>query len=121
MSPDLESVVSEAIANLHQRSVVQKNGQDFEVRTLFPVSAWNKGTPCVIGEDSCGNRFLKGSDGTVRFWDHETEEEEALFSNVSDFLAALLAPSPVTLKPGQVKRVWIDPAFLEEQRRKKNA
>ena len=120
MSTDLQSTVLEAIANLRQRSVVRKNGFEFEVRTLFPVSAW-KETPCVIGEDSCGNRYLKRSEGTVSFWDHETEKEEILFPGVLEFLAALSAPTPVTLKPGQVKRVWIDPAFLEQQRRKKNA
>ena len=121
MSTDLQSAVFEAIANLSQRSVVRKDGREFEVRTLFPVSAWKKEAPCVIGEDSCGNRYLKRAEGAVSFWDHETEKEEILFSSVLEFLAAFSAPTPVTLKPGQVKRVWIDPAFLEEQRRKKNA
>ena len=88
---------------------------------LFPVSAWKDGASCVIGEDSCGNRYLKRSDGVVSFWDHETDKEEALFPGVPEFIAALSPPVPVTLKPGQVRRVWIDPTFLEEQRRKKNA
>ena len=121
MSTDLQSAILEAIANLRQRSVVRKNGCEFEVRTLFPVSAWKKEAPCVIGEDSCGNRYLKRSEGTVSFWDHETEKEEILFPGVLEFLAALSAPTPVMLKPGQVKRVWIDPAFLDDQRRTQNA
>jgi len=121
MSADLTSAVQQAIANLPCRSIVRKDGHEFEVRSLFPVSAWKKEDPCVIGEDSCGNRYLKWSDGKVCFWDHETEKEEVLFLGVSEFLSALSAPTPAVLKPGQVKRVWIDPAFLEKQRRKNNA
>jgi hypothetical protein len=74
-----------------------------------------------VGEDSSGNLFLLASDGSVRFWDHETDDEKQLATSMETFLASLSAPMPVVLKPGQVKRVWIDPKFLEEQRRKGNA
>jgi hypothetical protein len=73
----------------------------------------------MIGEDSCGNLFLRVCDGTVRFLDHETSEDKIIAPSVRAFLSGLHAPTPVELKPGQVKRVWIDPNFLESQRKKR--
>ena len=61
------------------------------------------------------------SDGSVRFWDHETDDETVLAASMEAFLDLLSAPTPVILKSGQVKRAWIEPKFLEEQRRKGNA
>ena len=118
-----------AIAKLPEKSIFRKGDREFEVRTLVPVAMWRpvaaewwkKKEACVIGEDSCGNFFLRVCDGTVRFWDHETEEDEILAPSVRAFLSALAAPTPVQLRPGQVKSAWIDPAFLEELRRKGDA
>ena len=129
MSTELQAAIDKAIANLPRRSIVRKEGREFEVRSLVPYSEWRplaapwwkKKEACVIGDDSCGNFYLRVCDGTVRFWDHEVEQDEVLFPSVREFLAALSPQAPVELKPGQVKRTWIDPAFLEEQRRKKNA
>ena len=121
MSPELLSLVAETIANLPRRSIVRKGKREFEVRSLILVSGWRKEGAYVIGEDSCGNNYRRHLNGSIWFWDHEKETEEILFSSVPEFLAALSAPTAVMLQPGQVKRVWIDPAFLEEQRRKKNA
>jgi hypothetical protein len=74
-----------------------------------------------VGEDSCGNLLLCSPDGSVTFWDHETGAETVLSSTMEDFCDGLVEPTPVVLRPGQVKRVWIDPAFLAEQQRKGNA
>jgi hypothetical protein len=57
----------------------------------------------------------EGKNGIVCFWDHETTEITTLAVTFGDFLE-LLQPfdiSSVKLKPGQVKRVWVDPEFLE--------
>jgi cell wall assembly regulator SMI1 len=57
----------------------------------------------------------EGKNGAVFFWDHETAEATALAVTFGDFLN-LLEPfdiSTVKLKPGQVKKVWIDPEFLK--------
>jgi hypothetical protein len=126
---ELSAAIDKAIANLHQRCMVKSHDQEFEVRSLVPYSQWRpisepwwkKKEACVIGEDSCGNYYLCVCDGSVRFWDHETGDDQLLFSSVRDFLTALSPPSPVELKPGQVLRGWIDPAFLEEQRKENNA
>src|SRR6266436_2499823 len=121
MHAHLHSAVQKAIASLPQRSIAKSGAVECEVRVLFPVSS-SKPRPgvsrpdsVVVGEDSCGNLFLMASDGSVRFWDHETEDETILAASVEAFLDSLSAPTPVVLKAGQVKRAWIDPKFLEEQ------
>ena len=65
----------------------------------------------------CGNYVFvdEGKKGVVCFWDHETAEITSLAASFGDFLD-LLQPfdiSTVKLKPGQVKRVWVDPEFLK--------
>lgn len=55
-------------------------------------------------------------DGAVFFWDHE--EPEKIAKLASDFSAFLEVLEPfnvnsIELKPGQVKKVWIDPEFLK--------
>ena len=65
----------------------------------------------------CGNYVFidEGKDGAVYFWDHETAEATELVSTFGDFLN-LLQPFDITtveLKPGQVKKAWIDPDFLK--------
>lgn len=70
-----------------------------------------------IATDNCGNYVLVNIDtgGAVYFWDHELGETILLSQDFSSFLA-LLEPfdiNSVELRPGQVKRVWIDPDFLK--------
>jgi hypothetical protein len=128
MPPDeLRTAVEQAIANLPEKSVAMADGLEFELRRLYPVSSWlpfsdapDRGL-AVIGEDSCGNQFLYSPDGCVLFWDHETDDETFLAKTINEFLGSLSPPAPVELQPGQVISAWINPAFLEEQRRKANA
>jgi hypothetical protein len=128
MSTSLQQAVQKAIATLPKRHAFKTGSDEFELRTLFPVESWRPHTePCrragslAIGEDSCGNFFLSAPDGSVSFWDHETDGETVLASSVEAFLAGLVEPTPVVLQPGQVKKAWIDPAFFAEQRRNGNA
>lgn len=72
----------------------------------FPV-AWAEGGNYI---------FINQTDGgAVFFWDHEQPESIVrLASGFRSFLE-LLEPFDVTtikLKPGQVKKAWIDPDFL---------
>ena len=113
---------------LSKRNIFKLGSDEFEVRTLFPVQSWRPHTePCrqagslILGEDSCGNFFLYAPDGSVSFWDHETDEETILAPTVEELCDSLVEPTPVVLKPGQVKRGWIYPKFLEEHKRKGNA
>lgn len=89
-----------------------------------------------IGDASCGNvvclSLQPKTFGQVFFWDHELEAEEgetAIFSNLfrignsfSDFFESLkkFDVSQVKLKPGQVKKAWINPDFLKAQKEKGN-
>jgi len=62
----------------------------------------------------------------VYYWDHELESNEGeppswanmffLSKSFSEFLNMLnkFDPSSVRLKPGQVKKAWIDPEFLKQ-------
>jgi len=70
-----------------------------------------------VAEDMCGNYVFvdEGKNGAVFFWDHETAEGTQLASTFHEFLN-LLRPfdaTTVKLKPGQVKKAWIDPEFLK--------
>ena len=128
MNAPIQQAVERAIAALPKRGTFKTGVDEFDVRTLFPVQSWRPHTgPCrqsgslVIGEDDCGNLFLYAPDGSVSFWDHETDEETMLATSVEGFCDSLVERTPVVLQPGQVKSAWIDPDFLAEQRRKGNA
>src|SRR3954467_8185254 len=118
MGTSLQLTVEKAIAELVRRNVFKKGSAEFEVRALFPVQSWQLHTePCheagsvVIGNDSCGNLFLHAPDGSVSFWDHETDGETVLAPSVQAFCASLTEPEVIVFKPEQVKKVWIDPNF----------
>ena len=128
MRASIHQAVERAIAALSKRHAFRFGTDEFEVRTLLPVASWRRHTePCrqagslVVGEDSCGNLFLCAPDGSVSFWDHETDEETVLSATMEEFCGSLVEPKPVVLRPEQVKRVRIDPEFLAEQKRKGNA
>ena len=64
----------------------------------------------ALAEDDCGNYFV--AIGTaIGFWDHETSEVQELASSPAEFIAGLVAPSSVTVREGQVKSIWVSPAF----------
>ena len=70
--------------------------------------AWAEGGNYVLVDE--------GRKGTVWFWDHEIPDAPTeLAPNFGAFLN-LLEPfdiATIQLKPGQVKKVWIDPEFLK--------
>jgi hypothetical protein len=66
----------------------------------------------VFAEDECGNYFLRQLN-QVLFWDHEDGQLKVLADTFELFLAGLELRAPAVLKPGQVKRAWIDPAFAK--------
>lgn len=128
MRASIQGAVAKAIAALPTRSAFKTGSNEFGVRTLFPIQSWRPHTqPCrqagsvILGEDSGGNFFLYAPDGSVSFWDHETDEEIVLAPSAEEFCDSLVEPTPVVLRPGQVESAWINPAFLAEQKRKGNA
>jgi hypothetical protein len=90
-----------------------------------------------IASDPCGNCICLSlnSDtfGQVFFWNHELEADEGeptTFTNLfkigdsfNDFFGQLkqFDANQIKLKPGQVKKVWVNPNFLEEQKKKGNS
>ena len=127
MRASIQKAIERAIKELPRRNAFKTGSQEFGVRTLFPVQAWSPHRePCrhagslILGDDECGNLFLCAPDGSVSFWDHETDEETVLAASVEQFCEALVEPTPVVLRPEQVTKVWIDPEFLAEQRRSGN-
>src|SRR5688500_1512606 len=127
MRASIQKVIERAIEELPTRNAFKTGSEEFGVRTLYPVQAW---TPhrktgrhagsLILGDDECGKLFLCAPDGSVSFWDHETEEETLLAGSVEQFCEALVEATPVVLRPEQVKKVWIDPEFLAEQKRSGN-
>ena len=58
--------------------------------------------------------YLDPLTGGVYFWDHELDDEDVKVANTfSEFLGMLegLDIDQIKLKPGQVKKVWVDPDF----------
>jgi len=70
-------------------------------------------TLTVLAEDVGGNLFGTRQDGSVWFWDHETDDLQTLADSIPEFVIHCGPASEVTLKPGQVKSVWIDPKFAK--------
>jgi len=69
----------------------------------------------AIAEDPCGNYFTTREDGTVWFWDHETDDLVSLASSVLEFVTHCIDPPPVELDPSRVKSVWINPEFAKSR------
>lgn len=73
----------------------------------FPV-AWAEGGNYVFVNLAAG--------GSVFFWDHEQPGNIVRLANSFNLFLELLEPfniSSIELKPGQVKKAWIDPDFLK--------
>ena len=65
----------------------------------------------AIAEDGSGNYVTKLADGSIWFWDHETDVLERLADSLEQFAAGCSDPKPVNLDPSRVKSAWIDPEF----------
>jgi hypothetical protein len=79
---------------------------DQERLRFLPV-AWAEG-----GNYVC----LDLDNGGIFFWDHEEPSDELKLAESFRHFIEMLAPfdvKDVTLKPGQVKKAWIDPDFLK--------
>ena len=73
----------------------------------YPV-AWAEGGNYVIID--------QGRSGAVFYWDHEAPELTTELASSFGAFFDLLEPfdvSTIHLKPGQVKKVWVDPEFLK--------
>jgi hypothetical protein len=74
----------------------------------YPI-AWAEGGNYVFVDD--------GNSGKVFFWDHEEPEIPTKVADNFDAFLSILEPfdaKSIELKPGQVKRAWIDPDLLKK-------
>ena len=67
----------------------------------------------VLAEDDCGNYITEMQDGSVCFWDHETDAMDKLSPSISEFISGCSDAEPIKLDPSQVKSAWIDPEFAK--------
>jgi len=71
-----------------------------------------------FAEDDVGNfMYLNPANGAIHFWDHEVDDAEPkVADSFEEFLTMLekFDIDQIKLKPGQVKRVWVDPNFKPE-------
>ena len=92
---DQPDPVDKAIRNLWQRSVFQRGGRKIVVACLIrepdwrPLKAqwWRGKEACIIGVDLSGNFLLRHCDGSVRYWDHQSQTDVVLAPSVRAFVA----------------------------------
>jgi hypothetical protein len=93
----VDDLIEKATAKLPEKNTYKKGDRIFLVRSLFPHSLWRslkdplwKGKEAYpIGTGDDGNLFLRHCDGSVRYWNPKTGQDEVLSSSVRDFLAHL--------------------------------
>lgn len=51
---------------------------------------WTGKEVCIIGGDYNGNFLLRHCDGSVRFWNHETEISEIIAPSVKKFVSQIV-------------------------------
>jgi len=66
-----------------------------------------------LAEDDCGNRFTIVENGSVLFWDHETDEFVHLADSLQEFISNCTNPPKINFDQSKVKSAWIDPAFAK--------
>ena len=76
----------------------------------FSVSKF--GAP--LAEDGCGNLVTEVQNGSVCFWDHETDDLAVIARSWDDFASGCTTPKKVELKPEQVRSVWVNPEFAKK-------
>jgi hypothetical protein len=67
----------------------------------------------VLAKDSCGNFFTVVNNGSVWFWDHETDDLVHLADSVEEFISGCTNPPEIEFDQSKVKSAWIDPAFAK--------
>lgn len=96
-----DRAIKRAIEKLPEHRFFRKEDVEYEVSSLIPIAErrpvretwWRKKEACVIGHDPYGNLYLRVCDGTVRFWNHQTQEDEVLAPSVRKFVSSLAPAS----------------------------
>ena len=90
--------------------------QQFGPQALFPVLGKWMHQGAYAGRQDIHTGIVAGhADGSIVFWDHETDDITTLAPNWNAFVAGCAAPTQVELDERDVRSVWIDPEFAKEQ------
>lgn len=108
-------------------SNILENNESVNVDRFIPLSELGNRATGVEGfphdalpiAEAAGGNFiyLKKSDFSVWFWDHEIDSGDLELAPSFDEFMRQLIPfdiDSVELKPGQVEASWVDPDFLKE-------
>jgi hypothetical protein len=101
MDHPLSAAFDRAIDRLFERRTLSLADRAVVVACLIrpsdwrPLDApwWKKKQASIIGADLSGNFFLRASDGTVRYWSHQSQSETMVARSVRKFLDMLMEPS----------------------------
>ena len=127
MTDTTQTMVARIKRGLRQRYELIADGEPYQVRDVFEHADWEKKTAdlkrhdwdfrtgeVVFAEDSNGNFFTIGSDGSISFLDHETDERTRLCESLAQFEERLQEPEAIELPPHKVISVWVDSDFKPE-------
>ena len=90
----IKDPIDAAIKNLGVHRTFRNNQHEFVVACLLRQSDWKpldaewwKGKEVyIIGADLIGNFFLRHCDGSVRYWNHETQSDQIISKSVQHFV-----------------------------------
>ncbi|HEX3657733.1 MAG TPA: SMI1/KNR4 family protein [Pirellulales bacterium] len=109
--PNIESIAGKVFTD-------KRTGQSYGVVRAVGLKTspqpWNALGLVVFAEDECGNAFVSASDGSIHFWDHETDDLVMLAASWNLFVEGCHLLKPTELDPRQVESVWIDPEFAKK-------
>ena len=124
--PDYREFVSKYDGATPEENVFE-NDANVSVDRFIPISQMKRRASGVeglppdalpIAEAPSGNFiYLRKSDFSVWFWDHEIESGDKELASSFDRFMQKLVPfdiDSIQLQPGQVKSVWVDPDFKPE-------
>ena len=119
---NIQQEIGQARVALKQKNTFISANKLYGVRYLLDVPQWRKRKKRfrsydIFAEDGCGNEYLLNVEGNVFFWNHKTNGLQRIAASLASFLEGLVAPPEDKLQSGQLKKVWANPAFWEEQKR----
>ncbi len=128
MKTGFHKAITYAKHNLRYKNEFKGEVDTYQVQEIFAPDQWEiekkkleqwgwsfSKNESIFASDGNGN-FYTLQEGGVYFLNHETDEKILLINSLINFLKHLEEPEDlnITLKPEQVKSVWVDPDFKPE-------
>ena len=95
--PEDKEPIDRAQARLFERRTYRHADRTMTIALLVRhadwrplVAPWWRGKQvCIIGVDLEGNFFLRHSDGSVRYWDHQSKTDIVVAASVREFVSRI--------------------------------